>query len=156
MINPVFLMDNVWYKSFFVFLFLFFIAASVTKSAELTVLSSSASEFHFVLSLEFEKLYYQRASDSSLSFYESIQVGIPYGSRARLVLVEGRQLTSVAKDHSQLSKVPVISHPLVELSNRLVYQRIQKRKKLLVLQQFWQNIRKLLKFPWKLVKLVER
>jgi hypothetical protein len=85
-------------------------------SGQLTVLSSTDSEFTFVCSFppDYSSLTRFTVQDSSVQFGYLVQVAIPYGSQVRLVSSEGRAPQAVTDSQSQVSVSPAAS--LVEIS----------------------------------------
>ncbi|MEA2031149.1 MAG: type IX secretion system sortase PorU [candidate division Zixibacteria bacterium] len=91
-----------------------------SRGANLQVISSSASQFHFTLTLNLDDLDYRTESDSLRSRFYTVQVGIPYGANPRLQLAEGNQLGVVKAIGGKSLKQSSVSHPVVELSKPLL------------------------------------
>ena len=93
---------------------LLFLSISLSVSAgigDIQVVLSSADEFHFTVTVDAESLDRYIETDSSLTFYKSIQVGLPEGARASLLFARGSDLRPFEKTVS-LSET---ARPLVHL-----------------------------------------
>jgi hypothetical protein len=102
---------------FLLFLVLGVVPAAVFSSAgELKIVSSTASEFHFTLIVDPAQLDWFYDSDSLVSGFTTVQIGIPPGSQPRLVLAEGRQPVEIAEDFFRGRRPSSNSFPLAEVS----------------------------------------
>ncbi|RKX23877.1 MAG: hypothetical protein DRP47_12195, partial [Candidatus Zixiibacteriota bacterium] len=106
-------------KSLFCSLLAVLASVCSISGANLEVLSSSASQFHFIIEFDFNDLDYRTESDSLKSHFYTVQIGIPYGANPRLQLAEGRQLGQVETTRKISPKFSSVSHPIVEVSRPL-------------------------------------
>jgi len=94
-------------------------ALSVLKS--ITVIRSSASEFHFVVQFvnASSKLKEQVGPDSLLYVTRAVQVGVPEGARARIVLAQGLSAAPFSKNYlnGNNNTRRLASTPLASLSD---------------------------------------
>ncbi len=83
----------------------------------LAVLSSTQTEFQFRVSNRFVDLEKQVETDSSVTFFRALHVGIPHGARVVVLSVESDLPVSVPGNERELEKLSQRSYPLVNVSN---------------------------------------
>jgi hypothetical protein len=110
-------MRKILYKSFLVLtLLLAGTTLGVAATKDVTILSSSSSEFYCTVHNSLAGLERQTEADSTITFFNSVHVGIPYGATVNLVLVQGASLTALDIDDDELAKLSPKSYPLAVLS----------------------------------------
>ncbi|MFH1373030.1 MAG: type IX secretion system sortase PorU [bacterium] len=88
-------MKQYWYKSFLSVLLVLSqtgISSALSYDSDLEVLSSNRTEFHFRVTIRPSNLEQQIESDSTVTLYCSVPVGIPFGSRVTLLEVTADSL----------------------------------------------------------------
>lgn len=113
-------MLKISYKSFSALLIVFSLA-EITQGhnfgQDLMVLSSTQTEFHFRIKNRLAGLEKQIEADSSIIFFKSIHVGIPYDATVTVLSVQGDSLAPVTGDESELRRLSHRSYPLVVVSD---------------------------------------
>ncbi|HKK22011.1 MAG TPA: type IX secretion system sortase PorU [candidate division Zixibacteria bacterium] len=102
-------------------LFLFFITLSFSSRSfasamAVTSLSSDQAAYSFSVSIDQSKLDWTLNSDSTITYYTSVQVGIPFGSRVSVSGVEGSNEQPFLKPLDSTYRVSTASLPLVDVS----------------------------------------
>ena len=89
---------------------------------DITVISSSASEFHFKVAIanDLTDLAWGRGRDSAKYLYRSIPIGMPYGSTVRIVSAVGHAPVRVAESRRAESSLSASAAALVYLADPIV------------------------------------
>ncbi|HWR83876.1 MAG TPA: type IX secretion system sortase PorU [Candidatus Deferrimicrobium sp.] len=106
------------YKSFIVVLF----AAASTAPARAavphrnpTILASSETEFHFSVTCDLGGLERSIETDSSITYFQTVQVGIPFGAAVTIVSAVGDSLQPLPEP-AAIENLSRQFHPLAEVS----------------------------------------
>jgi hypothetical protein len=113
-------MNKILCKSFLAISLVFSLAEitlGYNLSQKLTVLSSNETEFYFRIKNRLAGLEKQVEEDSSVTFFRTIHVGIPYGARVTLLYVQGDSLTPMDDYESKLEKISQRFYPLAVVSD---------------------------------------
>ncbi|MFQ6009038.1 MAG: hypothetical protein ACE5K8_08825, partial [Candidatus Zixiibacteriota bacterium] len=97
-------------------LFLVGTTFGAVESKDVTILSSSSSEFHCVIHNSLATLEKQTETDSTVTFFNSFHVGIPYGATVQLLSVQGDSLATLNLEKNNLNRLSNKSYPLAVLS----------------------------------------
>ena len=93
---------------------------SIAAPNNITVLTSTSEEFHFVMHLDggLDRLNKFIGQDSLLYLNRAVQIGIPYRATVRLAAVNGTGQVSISKNSLSLSNQnrTVAASPLASLS----------------------------------------
>ncbi|MBU8934687.1 MAG: type IX secretion system sortase PorU [candidate division Zixibacteria bacterium] len=101
-------------KSFILLCLVILLGVLSVNGADLQVVSSSDTLFHFVLTLDDDDLLSHAETDSLQSHFYSVQVGLPHLAQPHLRFAEGRSLGSM--DATKMAvEMSSTSHPLVEV-----------------------------------------
>ena len=102
---------------------------SIAALNDLTVLSSTSEEFHFVIHFDggLDKLRKYVGEDSLLYLSKAVQIGVPYGATARLAAENGTGQVSISKSSLSLSNQnrTIAAAPLARLSENWEMRRRQ-------------------------------
>ncbi|MEE8405431.1 MAG: type IX secretion system sortase PorU, partial [candidate division Zixibacteria bacterium] len=102
---------------------------SIAAPNDMTVLSSTSEEFHFVMHFDggLGKLNKFVGEDSLLYLSRAVQIGVPYGATARLAVASGTGTVSISKSSLSLSNQNriVAAAPLARLSENWTMRRRQ-------------------------------
>ncbi|MFQ5453037.1 MAG: type IX secretion system sortase PorU, partial [Candidatus Zixiibacteriota bacterium] len=74
------------------------------------------NEFHFILKINPERLDWVTGNDSLLTYYKTVQIGIPYSSKAEISYAQGSHQTLLNKKYIDTKKLSSRSYPLVKIS----------------------------------------
>ncbi len=102
---------------------------SIAAPNNITVLSSSSEEFHFVIHFGggLDRLNKIVGQDSLLYLSRAVQIGVPYGATTRLAAVNGTGQVSISKNSLSFSNQnrTVAASPLASLSENWEMRRRQ-------------------------------
>lgn len=106
---------------------------------DVEIISSNSTEFHCKVKINFDNLDWFINSDSLVTYYKTIQIGIPYNSKPRITVAQGGSLLPV-KTQRRLS---LQSYPLVKLSQPLTVrgrQLVNLQIFPVVSENYYQNV----------------
>jgi hypothetical protein len=83
---------------------------------DLSVISSSQTGFHFQIKNDFIQLEQQTEADSTVTYFKTVRVGIPYGATVTLLSVHGDMLSPLNADRVDFGKLSSTSYPLAVVS----------------------------------------
>ncbi len=114
-------MQAALYKLLLAFLLILVgIAPGYAVNKDVTVISSSRAEFHFRVRTHFADLERRIEADSSVTFFKSIHVGIPYDATVALLSVQSDSLIAIAGEESERYRLSSQSYPLVVVSDPVI------------------------------------
>jgi len=110
---------------------LFFVCLLVSSHAFASIkgvrsMVSSAEELDILVDINPVEFDRQLESDSTYSYFRTIQVAVPHGAQVQLLSAEGISLVPLGDEADHLPRLSAILHPLVEISRPILvrHQRL--------------------------------
>lgn len=107
-------------RAFFLFVCLLGASQACASVSGVRSVVSSAEELDILVDIDPTKFDRQLESDSTYSFFHTIQIAVPHGAEVQLLSSEGISLIPLGDEVAHLPRLSSISHPLVEISRPIL------------------------------------